>query len=359
MGTIEQTIINEYRRRHDSFVKFDSFVYEKLEDTISEHDLFLFGISHRVKTVMSLDEKLGKKKGKYTSLFDITDLIGFRIITFFSDTVDVITELLPNLFEIDKKNSVDKRKNLMATEFGYVSVHYICSLKEEDLENHPEFRGIRFEIQLRSALQHAWAEIEHDLGYKSEFGIPIPMRREFSRVAGLLEIADNQFIELRENIRRYESDVKDKIRNNMAGDITLDRVSLREFVTLSKSFNELLEEIKNTTGVEIQIIDPVNYLERLSFIKIKTLGDMVDLIENNREEAMALCIDKLNEMDLDITTSNMILRFLCKAEIIRMGYPESFIRKFIGISVADPDRVEKYVEQYLENSNTSDDNNYV
>lgn len=351
MGKIEDNIINEYRRKHEIYISFDSVVNEILEDAVNERNLFLFGVSHRVKSVESLDGKLGKKKGKYQSLSDITDLVGFRIVTFFSDTVDEITEFLPDLFEIDFEKSVDKRRSLMATEFGYVSVHYICSLKGDIIESHPEFKGIKFEIQLRSALQHAWAEIEHDLGYKSEFGIPIPMRREFSRVAGLLEIADNQFIELRENIRSYEDDVKNKIRNNEAYDITLDRVSLFEFIKLSKSFTQLMEDITNIVGVEIEVIDPVNYLERLSFIKIKTLGDMVELIENNKDEAVKMCIEKLDEMELDITSTNMILRFLCKAEIIRMKYPENLVRKFIKFSVADPVRVEKYVAEYFESIN--------
>ena len=348
MSSIEKNITKEYKDKRKVYLEFESYVYELIRKLIEERNLFVFGISHRFKDLESLENKIQKKKGKYLALGDITDLVGVRVITFFSDTVDVIASYLPEVFEVDLGNSIDKRKSLTATEFGYVSLHYICYLKETDIEKYPEFKGIRFEIQLRSALQHAWAEIEHDLGYKSEFGIPIPMRREFSRVAGLLEIADNQFIELRENIKNYEHDVKEKIKNNEAGDITLDRVSLYEFVKLSKSFSRLIDDITSITGVEIRIIDPVNYLERLSFIKVKTLGDMVRLIENNRDEAIKQTIAKLMELDLDITTSNMLLMFLCKAEIIRMNYSESFIRKYIGISVADPYRVEKYVEQYLE-----------
>ena len=63
----------------------------------------------------------------------------------------------------------------------------ICSLPKD--KGYPEeLTEYTFEIQFRTVLQHAWAEIEHDLGYKTEFGIPLDVRREFSRVAGLLEI---------------------------------------------------------------------------------------------------------------------------------------------------------------------------
>lgn len=357
MGSAEQKLINEYRQLRDMYLELDSYIYDILERAVREHNLFVLDISHRVKGVESLRGKFDRKMGKYKKLSEITDLVGFRIIPFFSDAVDEVTSFLPEYFVIDEENSVDKRKSLTATEFGYVSVHYICSLKEADLEKHPEFRNIRFEIQLRSVLQHAWAEIEHDLGYKAEFGIPVPMRREFSRVAGLLEIADNQFIELREGIRKYEFEVKEKIRNDEAGEITIDRVSLREFVSLNTNFRNLLDAVSEVTGVEIQIIDPVNYLQSLAFLNIKTLGDLTSLVENNKAEAVKECITELKLMELDITTSNMIIRCLCKAEIERMKYPEDFVREFLCLSVGDPERVEKYVSQYLNNINNRSDLN--
>ena len=61
------------------------------------------------------------------------------------------------------------------------------------LRENKAFEGLKCEIQIRSVLQHAWAEIEHDLGYKSELTIPKEVRRSFSRLAGLLELGDKEF----------------------------------------------------------------------------------------------------------------------------------------------------------------------
>lgn len=347
MDTLEKTILSQYRINLETYLELEDFALEKIENLVNDERFFTLEISHRTKSVSSLEDKLNRKLGKYKTLYNITDLCGFRIITYFSDTVDEIANKLSNIFVIDRKNSIDKRASLQANEFGYMSVHYVCSLKPEDLKEHPEFTDIHFEIQIRSILQHAWAEIEHDLGYKSEFGIPRPIRREFSRVAGLLEIADNQFIELRESVNKYESHVKERISEDEANDILLDKVSLWEYIQLNRVFLDLLGQIKDSTGIDIEIIKPDNYLELLYFFKLETLGDLSDFIERNKDSALRAILEKIKEHELDITTSNMILRFLCRAELTDNGYSANDIRQFVSIAIADKDRVERYVNSLI------------
>ncbi len=343
----EKNILNEYKSNRNIYLELESFVEEKLGNLMTERDFFVLEVAHRTKSVSSLENKLTRKSGKYKSLYDITDLCGFRIITYFSDTVDAITDMLSEVFIIDTDNSIDKRKSLQTTEFGYLSVHYICSLKPEDCKSCPEFEKIRFEIQIRSILQHAWAEIEHDLGYKSEFGIPKPIRRKFSRVAGLLEIADGQFLELRNSIHEYEYTVKDKIKRSEADDIPLDIVSLREYINLNESFNNCLLEITKKTGAEIEIIAPDAYLEQLLFLKIETLGDLSAFLDSNKDFAISHMIEKIVELDLDIISSNMFLRYLCGAEIAQNNYPTAYVKQFVSISTADKKKIDKYIDMYI------------
>jgi ppGpp synthetase/RelA/SpoT-type nucleotidyltranferase len=108
------------------------------------------------------------------------------------------------------ENTIDKRKTLSPNVFGYLSVHYVVSFDKNRLKKKAfaDYKDIRFEIQIRSILQHAWAEIEHDLGYKSEIEVPDEIRRKFSRLAGLLEIADSEFISLRDISKNYALDVE-------------------------------------------------------------------------------------------------------------------------------------------------------
>ena len=168
--------------------------------------------------------------------------MGIRVISYFSDDVDRLADLVDRLFIMDRKASVDKREVLSATSFGYLSLHCICSLPEDG--SWPvELLGIRFEIQLRSALQHVWAEIEHDLGYKSEFGVPRTVRREFSRVAGLLEVADECFISIRDKVSRYSEEIRRKIADNEADELPIDRVSLREYMLHNSQMRGFLDRL--------------------------------------------------------------------------------------------------------------------
>jgi len=61
------------------------------------------------------------------------------------------------------------------------------------LPEYKRFSGLVAEIQVRTILQHAWAEIEHDIQYKAISALPTRVRRRFASLAGLIEIADREF----------------------------------------------------------------------------------------------------------------------------------------------------------------------
>ena len=111
------------------------------------------------------------KGSKYKSIDDITDLVGLRVITFYTNEVDKVAAIAKRLFDVDWQESVDKRKLHQLDAFGYNSLHYICRMKEG---------GPRFELQMRTALQHVWSTIEHDTGYKGSVKIPREYKRQFS-----------------------------------------------------------------------------------------------------------------------------------------------------------------------------------
>ena len=128
--------------------KLSEDAYQMLHDALQKQGIYVTAIERRVKSEKSLAGKLELKGSKYKTFDDLTDLVGLRVITFYSDEVDKVSMIAKNIFDIDWKESVDKRKLHELTSFGYNSLHYICRLKTG---------GQRFEIQMRTALQHVWS----------------------------------------------------------------------------------------------------------------------------------------------------------------------------------------------------------
>ena len=85
---------------------------------------------------------------------------------------------------------------------------------------------------MRTALQHAWAEVEHDLGYKANASVPELIRRRFSRIASLLEIADQEFVSIKTDLAAYRHQVRAELLHPNRP-LPLDVVSLAEVVETS------------------------------------------------------------------------------------------------------------------------------
>lgn len=253
----------------------------------------------RLKDRESLAGKIEKKQEfisdeegyKYNNLKDITDICGIRICTFYSDDVDEISKIIESEFVIDEKNSIDKRKSLEPDRFGYLSLHYIVSLPENRLAL-PEntlFKGMKIEIQIRSILQHTWAEIEHDIGYKSSDGIPKAIKRDFSRLAGLLELADKEFISIRDNLKEYKKNINESIQHgNMKKDIFIDRVSLKELIS-SAYFNNQVKYIytnasETITNVNSEISDENidNIVKVLKYLEVNTINEFLSILNESK-----------------------------------------------------------------------------
>lgn len=347
---VEEEIVSQYKKTREKYLELDKIIIEKIMHIIQVEHLFVMDVAHRVKEVESLKGKLLRKQGKYNSLSQITDLCGVRIICYFVDTVEQIAKELERVFDVDYENSIDKSANLQATQFGYLSIHYICSLKKE--EQYPqELTDVRFEIQMRTVLQHAWAEIEHDLGYKSEFGVPREIRREFSRIAGLLEVADEQFVNLRKNTKKYVENVKIKIANSEADDLMINQVTLPEFLSSNHKFLERMESFKEETHVEFVSSNTEKYLRLFEYMGINKLGELSAILMKNEKLMAKLIMEQIQEMELDFLTYSMLLRNLCIAELIIARYTNDRIRKFSKIYYTDNRLANKLADFVIKEKN--------
>lgn len=170
-------------------------------------------VQTRAKSISSFAEKIWRKKAELNDpINQFTDLCGGRIITHTQDEVQEISKFIETHFEIDWDNSVDVSQRLNTTEFGYRSIHYIVSFKPDvfptrdiNVKIPEEIYGLNAEIQVRTLLEHAWADFSHLMIYKKEFKPPEKWVRELAALAALLEEGDNLLLRAKSGLQVYAS----------------------------------------------------------------------------------------------------------------------------------------------------------
>ena len=304
-----QMILDEYRESVPTLEKQRDEILRILKEAMDRNGIVVTTIEARVKTEESLAGKLVLKGSKYGTLSDITDLVGARIVTYYTDDVDRIASMAEQLFEIDWQNSVDKRMLHQLDSFGYNSLHYVCRLPGYDL---------RFELQLRTTLQHAWAAINHDTGYKSGIEIPREYMRRMNRLAGLLEMADDEFSRIRMEITDYRRRVQKLVQNGKLDDVLLDGDTFRSYLQI-RPLESLNKRIAAINQAEIQDMPLMRYLRVLIALQCKTLGDVDRLIKQYSEDAYLLARHQLGNTDLDIISSAIGLQNICIVCVLSVG----------------------------------------
>ncbi len=305
--------------------KIEEIVSERLGEELKRSNIKIMHMPSRIKTWDSIEEKWVRKADKYLNVGEITDLLGFRIICYFSSQVDEAADIIRDIFDVDKDMSCDKRTMISPNSFGYISLHIICSLKD-DGSVPGELAGLKFEIQLKSILQHAWAEIEHDLGYKSAIEIPRDMRREFARIAGLLEIADEAFDKIRSKLCDYEQEVVDRLCTDTADHMTLDIHTLNAFMKYSPAVEKLYSDMIGITGGSILVTGAESYLPVCGIFNVNTLGDLYELVAKERDHALMLVERALDYSDLEEITTSSALFYLYRSRLIWGDYTEREIK---------------------------------
>ena len=172
-----------------------------IEDVLSDAGLTYDHVTARVKEWRSLRSKSRKRRPDGMLMYphpwqDIHDLIGVRVTTYHSTEIPRIIEALTEVFEV--RRSVDKTaQTRVSGSFGYGSHHLILRVAPAQVTPVLQaYAGREFEVQIRTVLQHAWAEFEHDIRYKrrGNTGKLAPeVDRAFTLAAGLIELADQQF----------------------------------------------------------------------------------------------------------------------------------------------------------------------
>jgi putative GTP pyrophosphokinase len=234
----EQAAVTAYLQSHSFYDDLASVVRRILEESLKRRGIKVHSVQGRAKDPSSFGRKAAQPsdedpaKPKYSKpLEEITDLAGVRVITYFPTTLEEIDAILPEEFRIVERS--DKGAELIEEErFGYQSIHYLVMLTSHRarLPEYAPYANSVTELQVRTILQHAWAEIEHDIQYKSSSVIPTEVRRRFMSLAGMLEIADREFQAIQDADVRITEEARSQVESGQLKRVQITPDALKTFL---------------------------------------------------------------------------------------------------------------------------------
>jgi predicted RNase H-like nuclease/ppGpp synthetase/RelA/SpoT-type nucleotidyltranferase len=181
---------------------------ELVTDLLDEAGINYLAVSGRTKSVESFAGKAARTVDGVLAFPDplrqITDQVGVRVVTYVLADVDAVVDVLDDQLRVLDDRDMG-RETAQEGRWGYSSRHVLVEL-DPDRARHPEratMAGRTASVQIRTVLQHAWAEFEHDIRYKGT--VPeehaSDLDRRFALAAGLLELADREFLTIRDRLR--------------------------------------------------------------------------------------------------------------------------------------------------------------
>ncbi|MFM0175590.1 hypothetical protein PQR33_40450 [Paraburkholderia sediminicola] len=230
--------LSSYREVHGLYSDLVQTARGVLQSSLSAQAIKVQSIEGRAKTFESFWDKAGKPSDtdpnvpKYDNpMAEITDLAGIRVIAFQPRAVDEICKLIHREFKVTEFQ--DKAEALISQgRFGYQSFHFLVTLTDTRvrLPEYSRFKDIVFEIQVRTVLQHAWAEMEHDIQYKNEAVIPVSIRRRFIALAGMLEMADREFESLQDADQKLREKARQSVQSGNLAVVEITPDSLKSYL---------------------------------------------------------------------------------------------------------------------------------
>lgn len=266
----EEQLLTKYKEMAPVYDRLGANLCAAIQTFLDEKRIPFLDISSRVKSFESAWEKVSRKH--YSSPFEqIEDWCGVRVICYYPSDVQGIGDVLREEFDVEAEE--DTAHRLKAQEFGYRSTHFVLKVKDSWLKA-PQYRGlasIKAEVQVRTILMHAWAEIEHKLAYKSAEQVPDMFRRRLYRLSAKFEEADEQFEDLRRDLAEYRDAVRENAKDDLESfrdkDVDLDTFQ----VLLDTAFPERDRSPEQTATL-------LGEVQELSL----SMGDLVDAIKTLR-----------------------------------------------------------------------------
>ena len=287
-----EKMLTEYDSNCPRYEQFADYLEQLIIQLTSTHGLKVQKVATRIKSRKSVEEKLCRPGKDYQALAEMTDIVGIRVIVYLERDVEKIAVLVRKEFSVDEARTNDKRFTSDPTRFGYQSLNLVIGLStiRGQLTENAKYGGLVAELQIPTVLQHAWSEIEHDLGYKSAISVPMTMLRQFAQLSALLEVADNQFQRLTDNLATYARQARRRLVSGES--VTLDAITLLSYL----GNNETVEEIQRALYGQVVSNDEASKrsdwidirLRALRDVEIKTTSELHSGLHRYKDAIIAL-----------------------------------------------------------------------
>jgi putative GTP pyrophosphokinase len=274
--------IEKYQKVRPLYAEYAGVIRNILSEAFNVQSIKIHSIEARAKAINSFGVKAATpdpddpNKPYYPNpISDITDLAGVRVIVFFPRTLDVVDSIIKTQFDIIEK--LDKTLILLKEEkFGYGSIHYLVRLKENriNLLEYNRFNNLVAEIQIRTILQHAWAEIEHDIQYKAVETIPSTIRRRFMSLAGLLEIADREFQAIEDEDERLRRDARQSVQEGKLEQVEITPDALKTYLDKKLGADGRMTESSYQWTAKL--------LHKLGFVNFKDIDECISNYDDDK-----------------------------------------------------------------------------
>ena len=256
-----------YKANFIVYERLTNHVEAILKDILKKEKINFHTVTSRPKSIDKYIEKASKEKYKDPKS-EIMDMAGIRVITYLDTDAKKVEEIVKRTFQYIPEHSGDKTKELGENKVGYRSIHCICTLGEERLKlpENSDFKNCLFEIQIRTILQHAWAEFEHDRNYKFKGVLPPVLKRRLAIVSANLELMDWTFESIATSVLEYSKGLHEKTSK---GDLTPQITSASLNIYLGKKLEELVK-----AGLRPILFFDSRIIDELAAMDIKNLEQL-------------------------------------------------------------------------------------
>jgi GTP pyrophosphokinase len=251
-----------FEERQPFYERLKDEVLFALRDGIQKAGIKTHLVHGRVKGLSSLSAKVVNKEYN-DPIEEVGDIVGVRVVVLFLSDLPRLDALIKDSFEV--LGAEDMVEDGDPASFGYMSVHYRARLSSAHQgPRYNELKGIQFEVQTRTIVMDAWANVSHYLDYKGRSSIPDELRRDFFALSGLFYVADQHFEIFAQRALESQHRAEERLQGKSFEGVNIDLDTVSAY--LSERFPEREHADRSVVSEFVEEITRTGYedLESLS-----------------------------------------------------------------------------------------------